>query len=52
MTEHVCPYCGYVYHADVGDPAHGIPPGTLWEALPAEWECPDCGAEAQSFIIE
>lgn len=52
VTTHVCPYCGYTYHEEAGDPSHGAPPGTAWDGLPPDWECPDCGAERQSFIIE
>jgi rubredoxin len=36
--------CGYIYNEEVGDPASGIAPGTLWADVPDEWVCPDCGA--------
>ena len=52
VTERVCPYCGYIYDENVGDPAHDIPPGTSWDALPDDWECPSCGGEKSAFIIE
>ena len=38
-----CVPCGYVYDPAPGDPAHDIPPGTLFEDLPEDWICPQCG---------
>lgn len=38
-----CVPCGYVYDPATGDPAHDIPPGTLFEDLPEDWICPKCG---------
>ena len=42
MDKYVCP-CGYVYDPAVGDPDHGVAPGTPWEQIPEDWECPICG---------
>ena len=41
----MCPEvsCGYRYNPSIGDPDHGIPPGTPFEDLPDDWECPECG---------
>lgn len=41
----LCPEneCGYIYDPAKGDPEAGIPPGVLFEDLPAEWLCPVCG---------
>lgn len=36
--------CSHVYDPASGDPASGIPPGTPFEKLPADWVCPDCDA--------
>lgn len=47
---HVCQGCGYEYDPAVGDPEGGISPGTLFEALPEEWICPDCGEGKEEFI--
>jgi len=44
-----CTVCGYVYDPAKGDPGHGVAPGTHFEDLPAEWVCPDCGAERDMF---
>ena len=39
-----CIHCLTVYNKDYGDPAQGIEPGTLFEALPGHWTCPVCEA--------
>jgi rubredoxin len=49
---HICLGCGFVYDPAAGLPAHGIPPGTKWEDLPDDWECPVCGASKEHFMIE
>jgi rubredoxin len=48
MDKYVCPICGYIYDPAVGDPDHGIPPGTAFEDLPDDWTCPYCNAPKQS----
>lgn len=35
--------CGWVYDPAIGDPEHGVAPGTPFEALPEDWVCPNCG---------
>lgn len=47
---YVCGGCGYEYDPAVGDPEGEVRPGTLFEALPEEWICPDCGEEKSMFI--
>ncbi|QAT49817.1 acyl-CoA dehydrogenase [Caproiciproducens sp. NJN-50] len=47
---YVCNGCGYEYDPAVGDPESDIQPGTLFEALPEEWICPECGEEKENFI--
>ena len=32
--KYVCDVCGYEYDEALGDPDHGIAPGTKWEDLP------------------
>jgi rubredoxin/flavin reductase (DIM6/NTAB) family NADH-FMN oxidoreductase RutF len=44
-----CKLCGYEYDPAVGDPENGIPPGTPFEDLPDDWECPICGAGKEDF---
>jgi rubredoxin len=44
-----CAQCGYIYDESKGDPEDGFPPGTRWEDIPDDWECPDCGAAKVDF---
>ena len=52
MTKYVCSICGYVYDPEAGDRDNGIAPGTAFEDLPEDWECPECGAEKDVFEAE
>ena len=47
--EHVCTICGYGYDPAVGDPEHGVRPGTRFDDLPEGWVCPICGAYKTLF---
>ncbi len=47
--KYVCDVCGYIYDPAKGDPDNGVLPGTPFEALPADWVCPVCGAGKESF---
>ena len=48
-----CLVCGFVYEEEKGWPADGIPAGTRWEDVPANWVCPDCGVtKAQFKMVE
>lgn len=47
---YVCNGCGYEYDPAVGDPENDVRPGTLFDALPEEWICPECGEEKDQFI--
>lgn len=49
MKKYVCDRCGYLYDPLLGDPENGIEPGTAFEDLPEDWECPDCGAHKEEF---
>ena len=44
MKQYTCLVCGYVYDPVHGDPDQGIEPGTSFDDLPDDWECPVCGA--------
>lgn len=48
MKKYECP-CGYVYDEAAGDPDHGIAPGTKWEDVPDDFECPVCGLKKDVF---
>ena len=47
---YVCGGCGYEYVPEVGDEAAEIAPGTLFEKLPEDWVCPECGEGKDHFI--
>ena len=49
MKKSVCQLCGYVYDETLGDPDNGIAPGTKFEDLPEDYECPLCGAGKEEF---
>jgi len=52
MDKYVCTLCGYVYDPEQGDPDGGVEPGTKWEDVPDDWECPICGASKDDFEKE
>jgi len=43
MAAYQCPVCSYVYDESRGEPREGYPEGTLWNDVPDDWPCPDCG---------
>ena len=45
-----CSKCGFTYDPEVGDPKHGIEPGTPFEDLPDDWKCPRCRKPKDQFI--
>ena len=47
--KYICSVCGKVYDPAEGDPEHGIPAGTPFEALPADWKCPRCRQPKEKF---
>ncbi len=49
MRRYECPSCGYIYDPAIGDPENDIAPGTPFEELPEDWECPDCFEPKESF---
>jgi rubredoxin len=52
MAIYSCDICGYEYDTEKGDPDLGIAPGTAFEDLPDDWECPVCGADKDNFTEE
>ena len=42
MDKWRCIPCDFVYGPAEGDPDSGISPGTPFEDLPEDWECPIC----------
>ena len=49
MEKYVCDLCGYEYDPAKGDPEAGVPEGTPFDKLPADWVCPLCGAGKGDF---
>ena len=49
MKKFTCVLCGYVYDPEEGDMDNGINPGTSFDDLPEDWECPLCGVGKDSF---
>ena len=45
----MCVVCGLMYEEEKGWPDDGIPAGTQWEDVPADWLCPECGASKAEF---
>jgi len=52
VDKYVCTICGYVYDPEQGDPDNDVAPGTKWEDVPDNWECPVCGASKDDFEKE
>jgi rubredoxin len=51
MKKYRCIACGYIYDPAEGDPDNGIDAGTSFEDLPADWVCPLCGVDKDSFEV-
>lgn len=49
MDKYICTVCDWVYDPEIGDPEHGIAPGTKFEDIPADWVCPLCGVGKEDF---
>ena len=52
MKKYVCTFWQYEYDPAVGDEEHGIPAGTAFEDLPADWTCPLCAVGKDMFEQE
>ncbi len=51
FKKYECVICGYIYHEELGILDDGIAPGTKWEDIPEDWECPDCGISKFDFDL-
>jgi rubredoxin-NAD+ reductase len=45
----ICRACGLIYDEELGDPDSGLAPGTRFEDIPEDWECPLCGVTKVDF---
>lgn len=50
--KYVCDACGWTYDEALGDAELGIAPGTKFEDLPEDFECPLCGVGKDMFSAE
>ncbi len=49
MDKWQCTVCGYIYDPEKGDEDNGVPPGTSFEEIDADWICPVCGLDKEAF---
>ena len=47
--KYVCEICGWVYDEKRGNAEMDIEPGTKFEDLPDDFECPLCGVKKEDF---
>lgn len=47
--KYVCDVCGWEYDEEEGYPEGGIAPGTKWEDVPEDFECPLCFVGKDQF---
>lgn len=46
----VCRACGLIYDEELGDPDSGLAPGTRFDDITDDWECPLCGVTKADFM--
>lgn len=49
--QYICLACGLIYDEEEGDPDSGLAPGTRFEDIPDDWECPLCGVSKADFEL-
>jgi rubredoxin-NAD+ reductase len=49
--QYICLACGLIYDEKLGDPDSGLAPGTRFEDIPDDWECPLCGVTKTDFEL-
>ena len=49
VMKYVCDVCGWEYDEEQGYPEGGIAPGTKWEDVPEDFECPLCSVGKDQF---
>jgi GntR family transcriptional regulator/MocR family aminotransferase len=45
----ICGGCYFVYDPALGVPVQGVAAHTVFETLPGDWPCPDCGGRKAAF---
>ncbi len=51
FKKYQCKVCNFIYDEELGDLDSGIEPGTLWNDIPDDWSCPDCGVDKDDFEL-
>jgi len=51
LKKYRCIPCGYIYDPEIGDPDGGIAPGTAFEDIPDDWQCPICFVSKDEFEV-
>ena len=51
IMKYVCDVCGWEYDEENGYPEGGIAPGTKWEDIPDDFECPLCFVGKDQFSV-
>jgi rubredoxin len=49
MKKYECAVCGWAYNPVLAARS-GLPEGTLFEDLPQDWCCPQCGTKKKYFV--
>lgn len=49
--QYICRACGLIYDEQLGDPDSGLAPGTRFDDIPGDWECPICGVTKADFEL-
>ncbi|NCB41955.1 MAG: rubredoxin [Clostridia bacterium] len=49
MKKYECIPCGYIYDPEIGDEDGNIAPGTAFEDIPDDWQCPVCSVGKEDF---
>ena len=47
--KYTCDLCGWEYDEEEGYAEAGIAPGTKWEDVPEDFECPLCSVDKDQF---
>ncbi len=47
--QYMCVVSVIIYDEEHGQPEEGIAPGTRWEDIPEDWQCPECGVGKEDF---
>lgn len=47
--QYICRACGLIYDERLGDADSGLAPGTRFDDIPDDWECPICGVTKTDF---